>query len=238
VGPDRPQPVTGPAQPLDDGTVAAVVRLADLAGKIERTDNALTRRIDELARDCAATQEQVDGLSGVIGTLTDQTEDIGQRLTEVTTLLGRMSAQITALAERPSELNDDAVSYRVNPPPPWWKPADQRCQDTADRLGDWVEDVYRPVFGYLADLLAPCWRQHPLCLAYLDVLHEAWCLLYLQHRDPKMVFAQLDWLTRSLLQAAEVMANETKSCHELNRHCEPGKDPAKLAAAPRLNTRR
>jgi hypothetical protein len=230
--------VTGPAQPLDDGTVAAVLRLADLAGKIERTDNTLTRRIDDLATDCATTREQVSALGGALSTLAGRAEDIEQRLAEVTALLGRMSAQITALAERPAELDGDAFSYRVNPPPPWWKPGDQHCQDTADRLEDWVEDVYRRVYGYLADLLAPCWRQHPLCLAYLDVMHETWCLLYLQHRDPKMVFAQLDWLTRSLLQAAEVMANDTKRCRDLNRHRDPGQETTPFAASPWLNTRR
>ena len=85
------------------------------------------------------------------------------------------------------------------------------------------------MFGYLADLLAPCWQQHPLCLAYLDTLHEAWCLLYLPPRDPKMVFAQLDWLTRSLLQAAEVMADETRRCRDLGRHRDPGPDAAPSA---------
>jgi hypothetical protein len=230
--------VTGHAQSREEGAVAAVLRLTDLAGKIERVDSDVTRRIDALARDCAATQEQVDRLSGVLGALTGQADDIKQRLTEVTALLGSMSAQISALAAPSGEMDGDNMSYRVNPPPPWWKPADQRCQDTADRVADWVQEVYRPVFGYLSDLLAPCWRQHPLCLAYLDVLHEAWCLLYLQHRDPKMVFAQLDWLTRSLLQAAEVMANETKRCRNLNRHCDPGQDARPLPVAPRLNTRR
>jgi hypothetical protein len=96
-----------------------------------------------------------------------------------------MSTQITALTTPPSDDDGDQSGYRVNQPPPWWKPADQRCLDTADRLGDWIADVYRPVYGYLADLLAPCWRRHPLCLAYLDVLHEAWCFLYLSPRDPK-----------------------------------------------------
>jgi hypothetical protein len=87
-------------------------------------------------------------------------------------------------------------------------------------------------------LLAPCWRQHPLCLAYLDVLHEAWCLLYLQPRDPKMVFAQLDWLTRSLLQAAEVMASDTKRCRDLSRHRDLGQEITPFAASPWQNTRR
>ena len=222
----------------DDGAVAAVLRLADLAGKIERVDNTAARRIDDLARDCAAAQDQLDAIYGSISTLRGRADEIDGRLTEVGSLLGRMSAQISALIPAPGEADDDQDSYRVNQPPPWWKPGDKRCQDTADRLADWVEDVYRPVYGYLAELLAPCWRQHVLCLAYLDVLHEAWCLIYLSDRDPKMVFAQLDWLTRSLLQVAEVMASETKRCRDLSRHCEPGQDAATFAAPARSNVRR
>ena len=72
----------------------------------------------------------------------------------------------------------------------------------------------------LGAMLGDCWDRHPLCLAYLDTLHEAWCLLYIPERDPKMVFAQLDWLTRPLLQAAEVMARETSGCR--SGHREPG----------------
>src|SRR6266702_505307 len=88
----------------------------------------------------------------------------------------------------------------------------------------------------LADLVAPCWRRHPLCLAYLDALHEAWCLLYLGPRDPKMVLAQLDWLTRSLLQAAEVLANETRRCRDLGQHHDPGEQPGQQT--PWLRARR
>jgi len=221
----------------DDGTVAAVLRLADLAGKIEQVEGAASRRFDELARDCAAAHDQVSGLTTVLGGLTGRVDEIDGQLAEVTGLLDRMSGQISTLTESDRGA-DDQRGYQVNPPPPWWKPDDQRCQDTADRLADWVQDVYRPVYGYLADLLAPCWQEHPLCLAYLDVLHEAWCLLYLQQRDPKMVVAQLDWLNRSLLQAAEVMANETKRCRDLTRHCDPGTDATPFPVSPRLSPRR
>jgi hypothetical protein len=222
--------VTSPARG-EEGTVAAVLRLADLAGKIERVDSGLSRRIDELTSDHAASQDQVSELASGVGSLAGQAEDIDERLTEVTDLLALMATRITALAAAPSEADDEGFSYKVSQPPPWWKPDDPRCQDTADRLEDWVQEVYRPAFGYLADLLPPCWRRHTLCLVYLDVLHEAWCLLYLQHRDPKMVFAQLDWLNRSLLQAAEVMSNETKRCRDRSRHCEPGQDA--IAFRPR-----
>ena len=66
--------MTGPSGSGDDGTVAAVLRLADLAGKIERVDSAATRRTDELARDCAAAQDQVDVLCGVLAALTGRAE--------------------------------------------------------------------------------------------------------------------------------------------------------------------
>ena len=114
-------------------------------------------------------------------------------------------------------------------------PGDDRCADTTERLRDWVTEVYRPVFGCLGALLADCWDRHPLCLAYLDTLHEAWCLLYIPPRDPKMVFAQLDWLTRPLLQAAEVMARETSGCR--TGHREPGQ-PATPAVPAWLNGHR
>ena len=205
----------------DDGTVAAVLRLADLAAKAERAD----ARIDELARDCTAAIDQVADMRGTLGTLAGRADQIENRLAEVSGLLSRMSAQITALTEQPADPDSSSQGYKVNPAPPWWKSADPRCAETTARLADWVTEVYRPVYGYLADLLAPCWRRHPLCLAYLDALHEAWCLLYLGQRDPKMVFAQLDWLTRSLLQATEVLANETRRCRDLGEHRDPGEQP-------------
>jgi hypothetical protein len=215
----------------DDGTVAAVLRLADLAAKVERTD----ARIDQLARDCTAAIDQIAGLRGTLGTLAGRADQIENRLADVSSLLSRMSAQITALTEQPAD-PDTSQGYKVNSAPPWWKPADPRCAETTARLADWVTEVYRPVYGYLAGLLAPCWRRHPLCLAYLDAIHEAWCLLYLGQRDPNMVFAQLDWLTRSLLQATEVMANDTKRCRDVGQHSDPGEPPAQHA--PWLNARR
>jgi hypothetical protein len=225
--------MTSQNPPADDGTVAAVLRLADLAGQIERTETTATLRIDELARDCAAAQDRLGALHHAVDALSGRADDIERHLAEVSALLARMSTQITTVTSPPGDDNGDQHGYKVNQPPPWWKPADQRCQDTADRLADWIEDVYRPVYGYLADLLAPCWRRHPLCLAYLDVLHETWCLLHLNPRDPQMVFAQLDWLNRSLLQAAEVMASETKRCRDLSRHREPGQDTPAFPVTPR-----
>jgi hypothetical protein len=211
-----------PGSTADGGMVAAVLKLTDLAARVERVEQSAARRIEELAADCAKALAQVGGLREEAGTLGDRADGIEHKLGEVSALLSRMSAQIDDLtkAAGPSH-GDPAAGYRVNPAPPWWQPGDDRCDDAAERLRDWVAEVYRPVFGYLGAMLADCWDQHPLCLAYLDVIHEAWCLLYIPPRDPKMVFAQLDWLTRPLLQAAEVMAAETRPCRQRG-HQQPG----------------
>jgi hypothetical protein len=146
-----------------------------------------------------------------------------------------MSGQIDGLTAAGDGPGQPGPGYRVHPGPPWWQPRDERCAEAAGRLRDWVTEVYRPVFGYVGTMLGDCWDRHPLCLACLDVLHEAWCLLYLPARDPKMVFAQLDWLTRPLLQAAEVMARETSGCR--SGHREPG-HPAAPAVPAWLNGHR
>ena len=230
--------MTGPNGSQEEGTVAAVLRLTDLAAQVERVEHTSARRLDELARDCAAAMQQVTGLREELGSLGSRADGIEQRLTDVSALLEHMSGQIDALATPDGKSQGNTTAYQVNPSPPWWRPADDRCQDTAARLADWVQEVYRPVFGYLADLLAPCWAQHPLCLAYIDTLHEAWCLLYLTGRDPKMVFAQLDWLTRPLLQAAEVMATETRTCRDTGHHRTPEQSTAAAVRPAWLNTRR
>jgi len=90
--------VTGQALSGDDDTVVAVLRLADLAGKIERVEGAVTARVESLARDCAAAHEQVDGLHEALGGFGGRAEGIEQRLAEVSDLLGRLSGQISALA--------------------------------------------------------------------------------------------------------------------------------------------
>ena len=53
----------------DGDMVAAVLRLTDLAARIEGVDQAATRRIEDLARDCAAAAEQVAGLRQQVGEL-------------------------------------------------------------------------------------------------------------------------------------------------------------------------
>jgi hypothetical protein len=229
--------MTGP-QPdgPDGGVVAAVLKLTDLAARVERVEQSAAQRIGELATSCAEALAQVASLREEAGTLGGRADGIEHKLAEVSALLARMSAQIDDLTAAPEPDDRPGAAYRVNPGPPWWNLGDDRCADAIERLRDWVDEVYRPVFGYLGVMLPGCWDRHPLCLACLDVLHEAWCLLYLPARDPKMVFAQLDWLTRPLLQAVEIMAADTRLCRDRG-HREPG-EPAPPAAPSWLNGHR
>jgi hypothetical protein len=226
-----------PGGPPDGVMAAAVLKLTDLAARVERVEQSAAQRIGDLAASCAEALAQVASLREEAGTLGGRADGLEARLAETGALLARMSGQIDGLtAAASAEPGGPGAAYRVHPAPPWWQPGDDRCAEAAARLRDWVEEVYRPVFGYLGALLGGCWDRHPLCLACLDVLHEAWCLLYLPPRDPKMVFAQLDWLTRPLLQAAELMARETSGCRA-SGHRDPGQ-PAAPAVPPWLNDRR
>jgi len=229
--------MSGPDAARDSGVVAAVLKLTDLAARVERVEQSAAQRIGELAASCAEALAQVASVREEAGTLGGRADGIEHKLAEVGDLLARVSVQIDGLTAATQDPEDETgTAYRVNPAAPWWKPGDERCAETTERLRDWVDEVYRPVFGYLGAMLADCWDQHPLCLAYLDTLHEAWCLLYLPPRGPKMVFAQLDWLTRPLLQAAEVMARETSGCRDRG-HRQPGQ-PAAPAIPAWLNGRR
>ena len=222
----QPQPGGSP-----DGVIAAVLKLTDLAARVEQVQQSAEQRIGELAASCDQALAQVASLREEAGTLGGRTDGIETRLAETCALLARMSEQIDGLtAAAQDEPSQAAAAYRVHPGPPWWQPRDERCAEAAERLRDWVTEVYRPVFGYVGAMLGECWDRHPLCLGYLDALHEAWCLLYVPARDPKMVFAQLDWLTRPLLQAAEVMARETSGCRT-GGHREPGHLPAPAVPA-------
>lgn len=106
MGRDRLLVVTGHGGSGDDGTVAAVLRLADLAGQIELVEGAATRRMDELARDCAAAQEQVDAFCGLLAALTGRADEIEQHLGEASPF----SAACRGRSAR--------SGYRLNAPPP------------------------------------------------------------------------------------------------------------------------
>lgn len=107
--------MTGQDGSRDDSTIAAVMRLTDLAAKVERVEHTSTRRLDELARDCAAAMQQVTGLREELGTFGGRADGIEQRLAEVSTLLEHMSGQIEALTAPAAKEQDSGTGYQVNP---------------------------------------------------------------------------------------------------------------------------
>jgi len=187
--------------------LAAVLKLADLAAQAGRVEQPARQRFGELTAACGKALAQVTAARQEAGTLGDRADGIERTLAELGALLSRISSRLAGLTERTgvggaAGGGDPVAAYAVSQAPPWWAPGHERAIAAMTRLRDWVDEVCRPGFGYLGSMLGECWDQHPLCVACLDTLHEAWCLLYIPPRDPKMVFAQLDWLTRPLLQAA------------------------------------
>lgn len=67
---------------------------------------------------------------------------------------------------------------------------------------------------------------------------NAAALEYLQDEAGLTRFVQIDWLTRYLPQAAEVMAHETRACRDRGRHRGPGQDTTPLTASPWPSARR
>lgn len=107
-----------------------------------------------------------------------------------------------------------AKGYQPEPPMPWWElSADQRAQAIV-RLHDWVERIYKPMYGHLARL-GDCWPEHPLCVLTLDWLAETWKMLYLApERNAQVLASMADFGTRILPAAAGILAREiTGSCH-------------------------
>ena len=116
-----------------DGVVAAVLRLTDLAARVERVEQSAARRTGELAASCDQALAQVAGLREEAGTLGGRADGIEQKLADVSALLARMSAQTGDLTAAPEPDDQPGPAYRVNPGPPWWNPGDDRCADATGR---------------------------------------------------------------------------------------------------------
>ncbi len=86
--------MTGPQPDVPDGgVVAAVLKLTDLAARVERVEQSAAQRIGELATSCAEALAQVASLREEAGTLGGRADGIEHKLAEVSALLARMSAQ-------------------------------------------------------------------------------------------------------------------------------------------------
>jgi hypothetical protein len=189
-----------------EGLAAALLQLAGLTAKLADLDHRESAHAAQI-RDRIATLTAL--ANGMKATLDDQAQ--------ILAALDGLSDQATELALGPeagsSAEDGEPKTYQPSAPPPFWKLDGQARDQAITRLRAWVEQVYRPGYGWVSASLGECWEQHPLCLYALDWLSELWSVLYLQDkRTTGMLAGQAEWQTRLLAAAAEQMARETSRC--------------------------
>ena len=69
--------------------------------------------------------------------------------------------------------------YQPIPAPRWWQLQGRERAEAVARLRAWVETVFRPGYGHLAEQVGPCWEQHDLCLYQLAWLSEMHTVIFL-----------------------------------------------------------
>ena len=169
-----------PGGPPDGVMAAAVLKLTDLAARVEQVEQSAEQRIGELAASCAEALAQVASLREEAGTLGGRADGIEARLAEVGALLARMSDQIDGLTvAAQDEPGQAAAAYRVNPARRGGRRAMTGAPTPPSGCGTGSTRCTGRYSATLGAMLGDCWDRHPLCLAYLDTLHEAWCLLYI-----------------------------------------------------------
>jgi hypothetical protein len=147
-----------------------------------------------------------DALAAVLIKLSEQADRLTALADQVTGLRMRLDALDPADGQ-------ETVLYLPGPTPPFWRLDPSEREAPIARLRDWVDQVYRPGYGHLADTLGACWEQHPLCVYTLDWLSELWSVLYLQPmRTSGTLAGQAEWQTRLLSAAAEQLSRETSRC--------------------------
>ena len=86
-----------PGGPADGVMAAAVLKLTDLAARVEQVEQSAEQRIGELAASCDEALAQIASLREEAGTLGGRADGIETRLAETGALLARMSDQIDGL---------------------------------------------------------------------------------------------------------------------------------------------
>ena len=165
----------------------------------------LAAHAEQLTRLDARQADHQDAVSKQLAELTSQAAALGH-------IVGEHAAALTSLAAT-SQPGPDPDGYCPGPAPAWWKLAGADRSEPVARLRAWVEQVYRPGYGHLAEGLGPCWPAHDLCLYGLDIAAELWSVLYLPAaRTPALVSAQAEYQARILPALADQLRAETNRC--------------------------
>jgi hypothetical protein len=183
----------------NDPITAALQQLADHHEQLTQLD--------------AREANHFTALSSRLAELTDLINGIGHSLEDDTTVLARFEALDRQVTDLAAQLAPDPGGYHPDPAPAWWKLATAERREPIARLHAWVEQVYRPGYGHLADPIGPCWPSHDLCLYGLDILSGLWSVLYLQpSRNARLLSAQAEYQARILPALAAQLMTETSSC--------------------------
>jgi hypothetical protein len=182
--------------PDDSGLTAALLQITQHAERLGQLETGVSANLDECRMATA-------GLGGAVTDLRTLVEQQGQ-------LIESLSQLVAGLVPP----DDDAgPGYKPRPTVHWWKLTDEERRKETERLAAWVEQVFRPWYGYLAAMLGTCWQDHPLCLVGLDVVSELHSVLYFQpKRTASLLSAQAEYATRILPAFAEQFRTECSKC--------------------------
>lgn len=150
----------------------------------------------------------VDELRAQVSAHAAQLDLLGETVTSHEDLLARLQEDLKLLQQ-----DNAGQGHQPIPTPRWHDLVGEERAKAIDRLRDWVQRVYEPVYGYLAAGLGACWPEHPLALVVLDHLSETWAVLYARDTRPQHVLAQqLEFHLRYVPAAAEMLRAETHGC--------------------------
>lgn len=172
---------------------------------------AVILRITELAERLAILEDREASTTGQVAVVVGNQERLLDSLGDLNKQVAAIAAKLQqAHAERGSDTGNRDVH---GDPPHWWRLEGDDRKRAVARLRAWIDQVYRPGYGYVAASLAPCWDQHPLCIFGLHWLMELWSELYIT--GPKQIpdyASQAEWQTRLLPALAEQIRLETSRC--------------------------
>jgi hypothetical protein len=192
--------------PAEDAIGAALLKMTEYGERIGVLDE---REAEHFRAVTSALHELRTKVNGVEGTIADQAEILGS-LNGLDEAVAKLAEQITPLLPPAAPASD---RYQPADTVRWWRLQDGARTEAIARLGNWVDQIYLPHYGYLAAPLGPCWESHPLCLVLFDWLSELWSVLYLSKpRTDRLLDAQAEFSTRIVPAVADQLRIETSTC--------------------------
>ena len=198
--------------PDNSGLSAALLQITKCAERLALLEQRVTDNLTECQISAAGTGDAITDLRAVV-------VEQGKLLESVNDLIKTLVPPPDGPGPKP---------YEIQPSIHWWSIKDTERAKALDHLRGWVDHVYRPHYGHLAGMLAPCWADHELCLIHLDWLSELHSALYFNKRTQALLNAQAEYHVRILPASVELMKAETARCP----HREAAANGSELARCP------